>query len=119
MNTNYFEYLFYDLCFDNFKEYYTKEEQNKKDNSDCPKLSQFISSQTQDYFSFNNSKARPEKDYVNLIINKFLNSKDYFIRKYLNINNAEFTEIENNQNLEKILSEKSIEELFLILSFRS
>ena len=115
LNTNYFEYLFYDLCFDNFKEYYTKEEQNKKDNSDCPKLSQFISSQTQDYFSFNNSKARPEKDYVNLIINKFLNSKDYFIRKYLNINNAEFTEIENNQNLEKILSEKSIEELFLIL----
>ena len=73
LNNEYFEYLFYDLCIDIFKEYYTKEEQNKniKNNNNYPKLSQYISSQTQDYFNFNNSKAKLEKDYINLIINKF------------------------------------------------
>ena len=124
-NNDYFDYLFYDLCLDKFIENYKNGSQNyntKTGNfNNNSNLNHTFSSQSQDmddYFSIINSKIILEKDYINLIINKFLTCKDYFINKYLNKNNdIDIDEI--NEEVEKkendILSKKSIEELFLLL----
>ena len=117
----YFEYIFFDLSKDIFMSYYYNNKLSQKNNNKTlSKINnQFISSsntQSQDINSssfnesINNINSKKEKfDYNTIIINKFITSQDYFIRKYF------FNDLINEDNIDIILSQKKLEELFVLL----
>ena len=121
-SNNYFDFLFYDLCLENYITFYFSNSYGKnKDNNNTindTSLNNSLS-QSQDYdefFNDNISKEKTKKDYINLIIDKFNNSNNYYINKYFhkiydnnNINNN------INFNIDEFLSKKNIEELFILL----
>ena len=117
-NNVYFDCLFYDLCLEKFITFYFSNSSDKKseyiiDTSLGLNLS-LSQSQDYDFDEFSNiSKERTKKDYIDLIINKFNNSDNYFINKYFN------TIYDNNNiikpNMDDFLLKKSIEELLILL----
>ena len=101
----YFEYLFFDLTIDR----YIIESFGLNDNIH-PAASNYQMISVNDN---NNSNEFSEKECCEKICDKFNNSKDYFINKYLN--NQKNININEEEENEKIIAEKSIEELFILL----
>ena len=132
-NKNYFDYLFFDLTIDkyiinNFVDNSNSQNIDTKDmNYSIASISQEIDIDNSFNNNNNNINIYSEKDYIKLILNKFTHSNDYFINKYFNTNDNNKINIENNnENInekgnfeenesEKKLSEKCIEELFILL----
>ena len=119
-NDSYFESLFYDLCIENYINFYFNNLCGKKKdintNINDSNLNDSIFSQSQDledYFSDNNnniSRKKTKKDYIDLMINKFNNSNHFFINKYFHKLNEN-----SNNNKNELISKRSLEELFILL----
>ena len=115
----YFEYLFYDLCIDIYVQYSRdkKDKEDKENNDDLlnvsnPNLDITINaSQDADIPILNNIKEE-SNNFKSMIINRFNNSNDYLINKFFTHNGLEEIKEETTQT---ILSQKSLEELFIML----
>ena len=120
----YYEYLFFDLSVDTYILKSFNEEsssKNKKKLLEQPKteisfLSQNPSQMLNNNSSFidlnNDISEKEKKDNVDIIIKKFQNSNDKFIQRYFNLNYKDSLE---EEKLDDILEQKSIESLFLLL----
>jgi len=115
----YFEYLFYDLCIDIYVQNSSdkKDKENKENNEDLLNMSNSILDITinpsQDAnISIFNSLKEETNNTRSMIVNRFNNSNDYLINKFFTHNGLEEIKEESTQT---ILSQRSIEELFIML----
>ena len=121
-NNNYFEYLFYDLTIEKYISFYYSylSDKNKDNNNNINDTSLNNSlSQSQDYDEYLNdniSKKKTNKNYIDLIIDKFNNTDNHFIKKYFNkIYDNNNTNNNINFNIDEFLTNINIEELFILL----
>ena len=115
----YFEYLFFDLSMNIFLQKYYNKKISQKNNTNNQlnttlSSSYILKSPSKEIkFNFlnnNNNNTKEEKlDYEKITINKFLSSQDYFIRKYF------CEDLIDEDNIEIILEQKTLEELFVLL----
>ena len=118
-NSDYFDYLFYDLCLEKYITFYFSIScDKKKDNNNDTSLNHSLS-QSQDYdefFNDNISKKKTKKEYIDLIVDKFNNTDNYFINKYFhNIYNNNNSNNNIDFDIDEFLSKKNIEELLILL----
>ena len=134
-NKTYFEYLFFDLTINKYSinnvDLNDKKVNINIKNNNCPIAS------TSNVKKVNNGNNNPneysEKEYCKIIKNKFNNSKDYFIKKYIvndnnennnnnkrndkskNKSSTKNIDVNEDEDIEKIISEKTIVDLFILL----
>ena len=126
----YFEYLFFDLSMSYylFNFYENKTILNNallssggsnsvESKLNWPNLNNSIMQSSQDIKQLkegvNNEPKKKELNDSQIIINKFLFTQNYFIRKYFN---AEFwNDINYETDIQSLLGEKNLEELFILL----
>ena len=117
-NNFFFDTLFYDLCLEKYITFYfsnsnkkNKENRNMNDSNLNQSYSQ--SQDLEDYFfnEKNVSKNKSKKDYIDLIINKYNTSNHFILNKYF----LKLNDTTNNINIDDYLSNKNMEELFILL----
>lgn len=115
----YFEYLFYDLCIDIYIQNSNdkKDKDNKNNNEDLLNMSNSnlditINASQDANTSIFNSLKEETNTIKSMIVNRFNNSNDYLINKFFTHNGLEEIKEESTQT---ILSQKSLEELFIML----
>lgn len=127
-NWQYFLYLFFDICID----FYTQECRDNKNFLKCKYVLESTNSNVNNSYArsngpsqdvnnsftnnisnnISNNSKKDEFENKKIIITKFLNSHDYFIKKYFHLNNIDT----NDQvDIKNILEQKKLEELYILL----
>ena len=117
-NNFYFDTLFYDLCLEQYILLYLsipneqkKEINNANDSYLNQSNSQSIDLDDYNFTDKNISKKKSKQYYIDLIIKKYNNTNNFIINKYFRKTN------DDNLNFDDFLSNKNLEELFILLDF--